>query len=66
VVGEVAGVLSIERPLKRDIELARASLRSAFQLIGGMAAGLLLVSLILFWKSSRSSDNSGRTTDGSP
>jgi serine/threonine protein kinase len=66
VVGEVAGVLSIERPLKRDIELAQASLRSAFQLIGGMAAGLLLVSLILFWKSSRSSDNSGRTTDGSP
>jgi serine/threonine protein kinase len=66
VVGEVAGVLSIERPLKRDIELARASLRSAFQLIGGMAAGLLLVSLILFWKSRRSSDNSGRTIDGNP
>ena len=66
VVGEVAGVLSIERPLKRDIELAQASLRSAFQLIGGMAVGLLLVSLILFWKSRRSSDHSGRTTDGSP
>ncbi|MEM7316699.1 MAG: protein kinase, partial [Planctomycetota bacterium] len=37
VVGEVAGVLSITRPLHRDIESTRSGLRSAFNLIGGVA-----------------------------
>ena len=44
-VGEVAGVLSITRPLRRDIESTRSGLRSAFNLIAGAATilgGLML------------------------
>ncbi len=64
IVGEVAGVLTIERPLKRDIELARSSLSSAFQIIGVTAASLLTVSIIIFWQSRRPSDNLRATVDG--
>ncbi|QEG23124.1 protein kinase domain-containing protein [Mariniblastus fucicola] len=49
VVGEVAGVLSIVRPLKRDIESTHRGLRSAFNLIGAVSALFIGLTLIVFW-----------------
>ena len=49
VVGEVAGVLSITRPLKRDIDSTRSGLQSAFNLIAGIAAFLTALALCVFW-----------------
>lgn len=49
--GDVAGVLSIIRPLHRDIESTRSGLRSAFNLIAGVATVLLGVTLIVSWAS---------------
>lgn len=49
VVGEVAGVLSITRPLKRDIDATTNGLRSAFFLIGGIAISLTAFAMCLFW-----------------
>ncbi len=48
-VGEVAGVLTITRPLHRDIESTRSGLRSAFNLIASLAALLIGITLIVFW-----------------
>ena len=60
VVGEVAGVLSITRPLQRDIESTRSGLRSAFNLIAGVATGLMGLTLFVFWTArSRSFDRTG-------
>lgn len=50
-VGDVAGVLSISRPLKQEIERTRSGLRGAFALVAGIAATLITLSLILFPKS---------------
>lgn len=47
--GEIAGVLSITRPLRRDINLTQAGLRSAFHLIAGLAIALTIMTLIVFW-----------------
>lgn len=47
--GEVAGVLSITRPLHRDIESTRSGLRSAFNLIAGVATLLMGTTLFVFW-----------------
>jgi serine/threonine protein kinase len=49
--GDVAGVLSITRPLHRDIESTRSGLRSAFNLIAGVATVLMGVTLIVSWVS---------------
>lgn len=60
VVGEVGGVLSITRPLKRDIETTRAGLRSAFNLIACVATLMTGVTLmILLTARQRSLGNSG-------
>lgn len=48
-VGDVAGVLSITRPLHRDIESTRSGLRSAFNLIAGVATLLMGTTLFVFW-----------------
>ena len=48
-VGEVAGVLSITRPLHRDIESTRSGLRSAFNLIACVATLLMGMTLFIFW-----------------
>ena len=55
IVGEVAGVLSITRPLQRDIESTRSGLRSAFNLIAGFATLLTGLTLVVFWTAKRRS-----------
>jgi serine/threonine protein kinase len=47
-VGEVGGMLSITRPLQRDIESTRSGLRSAFNLIACIATLLIAVTLFVF------------------
>lgn len=49
IVGEVAGVLSITRPLKRDIETTRSGLKSAFGVIASVAGLLMALPLIVLW-----------------
>ncbi len=49
IAGEVAGVLSITRPLKRDIESTRSGLRSAFNAIACVATVLIGLTLFVFW-----------------
>jgi len=62
IVGEVGGVLSITRPLKRDIESTRNGLHSAFNLIGCVAALLTGLTLVMFWTAkSRSAGKTGGT-----
>jgi len=51
-VGDVAGVLSITRPLKHDIERTRSGLRGAFALVAGISVTLIILSLALLPKSS--------------
>jgi len=46
-IGDVAGVLSINRPLERDIQRTRTGLRGAFALVAGVAVTLLILSLAL-------------------
>lgn len=59
-VGEVGGVLSITRPLQRDIESTRSGLRSAFNLIAGIATLLTGVTLVVFLAArKRTADNTG-------
>ena len=50
-IGDVAGVLSISRPLQQEIERTRSGLRGAFALVAGIAATLMTISLLLFPKS---------------
>lgn len=65
VVGDVAGVLSITRPLQRDVESTRSGLRSAFHLIAGLATLLTGVTLAVFWSArSRSSSRKGASLNG--
>ncbi len=45
-VGDVAGVLSITRPLEGDIARTRSGLRGAFLLVAGIAGTLAAVSLV--------------------
>ena len=60
VEGDVAGVLSITRPLARDIESTRLGLRSAFNLIAGVALMLTGLTMVVFWTAKRrSTDKSG-------
>lgn len=60
VEGEVAGVLSITRPLARDIESTRLGLRSAFNLIAVIALTLTCLTMFVFWTAKRhSSDKLG-------
>jgi hypothetical protein len=47
--GEVGGVLLITRPLKHDVDLTRAGLRSAFTVIASVAAFLTTLTLVVFW-----------------
>lgn len=49
-VGDVVGVLSITRPLDRDIERTRSGLRGAFGLVAVTALFLLALSLLLLPK----------------
>ena len=64
VVGEVAGVLSITRPLKRDIDATTTGLRSAFYLIGSVAVFLTGVTMCWFWSiRSRSGEKAGAAID---
>ena len=49
IEGEVAGVLSITRPLQRDIQSTRSGLRSAFNLIAGVATLMTSLALVVFW-----------------
>jgi serine/threonine protein kinase len=58
VEGDVAGVLSITRPLARDIESTRLGLRSAFNLIAGVALMLTGLTLVVFWTAKRRSTDS--------
>lgn len=53
IVGEVGGVLSITRPLERDVALTRSGLKSAFYLIGTVAMFLTGLSLCVFWTAKR-------------
>jgi hypothetical protein len=46
-VGDVAGVLSVTRPLDRDIARTRSGLRGAFVLVAGIAGALVLVSFVI-------------------
>jgi hypothetical protein len=55
VEGDVAGVLSITRPLARDIESTRLGLRSAFNLIAGIALMLTGLTMVVFWTAKRRS-----------
>ena len=65
VVGEVAGVLSITRPLQRDIESTRSGLKSAFHLIVSCATSLTGLMLVVLWTARRRSlSNSGALFDG--
>lgn len=65
VVGEVGGVLSITRPLKRDIDSTHSGLRSAFNLIAGVGVFLTGLTLCVFWSAKRRSiDKLGATFDG--
>ena len=50
-VGDVAGVLSVSRPLARDIERTRSGLKGAFALVAGVAVTLLSLSFFLVRKS---------------
>lgn len=60
IEGEVAGVLSITRPLQRDVETTRAGLRSAFNLIGIVGSLLIGLTFVLFWTAkSRNSEAVG-------
>jgi len=60
IEGEVAGVLSITRPLNRDIESTRSGLRSAFNLIACVASLLLGLTMVVFWTAKgRSVSNMG-------
>ena len=52
VEGDVAGVLAITRPLRRDIRTTRAGLRSAFNAMAGTTVLLMGLSLILLWVAS--------------
>ncbi len=63
--GEVAGVLAITRPLQRDIESTRSGLRSAFNLIVGVATLFTGLTLVAFWTAkSRSAIRMGATLHG--
>lgn len=53
VEGEVAGFLSVTRPLQRDIATTEEGLRSAFHLIGGFALAFSGASLLVFWNANR-------------
>lgn len=55
VEGDIAGVLSITRPLARDIESTRLGLRSAFNLIAVIALMLTGLTLVVFWTAKRHS-----------
>jgi hypothetical protein len=55
VEGDVAGVLSITRPLARDIESTRLGLRSAFHLIAVIALMLTCLTMFVFWTAKRRS-----------
>ncbi len=57
VVGEVAGVLSITRPLKRDFDSTRTGLRSAFHVITWVAILLTGVTFAFFWTANSRSKN---------
>jgi predicted Ser/Thr protein kinase len=46
-VGEVRGVLEVIRPLDRDEERTRQGLGGTFGLVGGVSAGLLLLSSLI-------------------
>lgn len=60
IVGEVGGVLTITRPLKRDVEATRSGLRSAFNLIASVATLLTGLTLVVFWTARRrNSANAG-------
>ncbi|MEM7476092.1 MAG: protein kinase [Planctomycetota bacterium] len=64
-VGEVAGVLSITRPLRRDIESTRAGLRSAFYLIAVVATSLVGLFIAILWTAqSRKFRSSGVPSNG--
>jgi hypothetical protein len=52
-IGDVAGVLSVTRPLDRDIERTRSGLRGAFALVAGIAVVMVALSLLLFPRSRR-------------
>lgn len=56
-VGEVAGVLSITRPLDRDIQRTHDGLQGAFRLIAGIALGLLLLSFVFLPRRHRKKDH---------
>ncbi len=62
-VGEVGGLLSITRPLQRDIESTRSGLRSAFNLIAGVAALMTGVTMVVFWTARRRSAEKGHSAD---
>ena len=65
IVGEVAGVLSITRPLQRDIESTRSGLRSAFNLIACVATLLTGLMLAVLWTAKRRSvGKAGASLDG--
>jgi len=65
VEGEVAGVLSITRPLHRDIASTRSGLRSAFNTIAFVATLLMGLTLFVFLGSkSRSLDKIGVSFHG--
>ena len=65
IVGEVAGVLSITRPLKRDIDTTRSGLRSAFNIIACVATALTGLTLFTFWTArKRSVGNFGAPFNG--
>lgn len=65
IVGEVAGVLSITRPLKRDNETTRSGLRSAFNMIACVATALTGLTLFAFWTArKRSVGNTGAPFHG--
>ena len=53
VIGEVGGVISITRPLQRDIESTRSGLRSAFNLIAVVAILLTGLMLAVVWTAKR-------------
>lgn len=65
VEGEVAGVLSITRPLHRDIASTRSGLRSAFNTIAFVATLLMGLTLFVFlWPKSRSLGKMGASFHG--
>lgn len=54
-VGDIAGILSITRPLKRDIESTRSGLRTAFYMMACIAICLIGMTLFVFWTSRKRS-----------